>query len=201
MCMFQSGMQRKTESSKAVLSRWKKKEEQDLMGNIGKRLLVCLSSESFLERQPGKQTLFNPLQSFPKLLFWELWACVPYIWAEWGKEIVSGWCQDGNTSSHHLVRSLKSSILSSTSFPMDKTVRGVVSAAAEQSRHKASMVARGDGKFGPWGWPQDPSKTKKCGKEVHPGSAVFNKRHLCQTRHRRDLRHDNADVCQMVHLK
>ena len=23
------------------------------------------------------------------------------------------------------------------------------------------MVAQGDGKFGPWGWPQDPSKPKQ----------------------------------------
>ena len=36
-----------------------------------------------------------------------------------------------------------------------------VSAAVEQSRRKANMVAQGDGKFGPWGWPQDPSKPKK----------------------------------------
>ena len=48
-----------------------------------------------------------------------------------------------------LVRSLKSSILSSTSFQMDKTVWGVVSAAVEQSRRKANMVAQGDDKFGP----------------------------------------------------
>ena len=44
---------------------------------------------------------------------------------------------------------------------MDKTVWGVVSAAVEQSRRKANMVAQGDGKFGPWGWPQDSSKQKK----------------------------------------
>ena len=25
------------------------------------------------------------------------------------------------------------------------------------------MVARGDGKFRPWGWPQNPSKPKQCG--------------------------------------
>ena len=48
-----------------------------------------------------------------------------------------------------LVRSLKSSILSSTSFQLGKTFWGVVSAAVEQSRHKANMVAQGDGKFGP----------------------------------------------------
>ena len=48
-----------------------------------------------------------------------------------------------------LVRSLKSNILSSTSLQKDKTFRGVVSAAVEQSRRKANMVAQGDGKFGP----------------------------------------------------
>ena len=48
-----------------------------------------------------------------------------------------------------LVLSLKSSILSSTSFQMGKTFWGVVSAAVEQSRRKASMVAQGDGKFVP----------------------------------------------------
>ena len=47
-----------------------------------------------------------------------------------------------------LVRSLKSSILSSTSFQMGKTFWGVVSAAVEQSRRKANMVAQGDGIFG-----------------------------------------------------
>ena len=60
-----------------------------------------------------------------------------------------------------LVRSLKSSILSSTSFQPGKTFWWVVSAAVEQSRHKANMVAQGDGKYGPWGWPHDPSKPKK----------------------------------------
>ena len=48
-----------------------------------------------------------------------------------------------------LVRSLKSSILSSTSFQMGKIFWGVVSAAVEQSRRKAKMVAQVDGKFGP----------------------------------------------------
>ena len=60
-----------------------------------------------------------------------------------------------------LVRSLKSSILSSTSFQMGKTFWEVVSAAVEQSRRKANIVAQGDGKFGPRGWPQNPSKPKK----------------------------------------
>ena len=44
---------------------------------------------------------------------------------------------------------------------MDKIFWGVVRAAEEQSRCKANMVARGDGKFGPSGWPQNPSKPKK----------------------------------------
>ena len=48
-----------------------------------------------------------------------------------------------------LVRSLKSSILRSTSLQRDKTFWGVVSAAVEQSRREANMVAQGDGKFGP----------------------------------------------------
>ena len=48
-----------------------------------------------------------------------------------------------------LVPSLKSSILSSTSFQMGKTFWGVVSAAVEQSRRKANRVAQGDRRFGP----------------------------------------------------
>ena len=50
-----------------------------------------------------------------------------------------------------LIRSLKSSILSSTTFQMGNTFWGVVSAAVEQSRRQANMVAQGDGKFGPRG--------------------------------------------------
>ena len=46
-----------------------------------------------------------------------------------------------------LVQSLKSSILSSTSFQKGTAFWGVVRAAVEQSRHKANMVAQGDGKF------------------------------------------------------
>ena len=60
-----------------------------------------------------------------------------------------------------LVRPLKSSILSLTSHQMDKTFWEVVSAAAEQSKGKANTIAWGHGKFGPWGWPQNPSKPKK----------------------------------------
>ena len=51
--------------------------------------------------------------------------------------------------------------MSSTSFQMDKTFWGVGSSAVQQSRRKANMVAQGDGKSGPWGWPQDPSKQTK----------------------------------------
>ena len=46
-------------------------------------------------------------------------------------------------------------------FQMGKTFWGVVSAAVEQSRRKVNMVAQGDGKFGPRGWPHDPSKPKR----------------------------------------
>ena len=63
-----------------------------------------------------------------------------------------------------LVRSMKTIVLSSTSFQMDKTFWGVVRAAVGQSRLKANMVAQRDGNFGPWGWPkwpQDPSKPKE----------------------------------------
>ena len=59
-----------------------------------------------------------------------------------------------------LGRSLMSSILSSTSLQMDKTFWGVVSTAVEQPSRRANMVARGDGKLGPWGWLQNPSKPK-----------------------------------------
>ena len=55
----------------------------------------------------------------------------------------------------------QSIILSSNSLQMDETFWGVGSAAVEQSRCKANMVAQGDGKFGHWGWPQNPSEPKK----------------------------------------
>ena len=72
-----------------------------------------------------------------------------------------------------LVRSLKSNIWSSTSFQMGKTFWWVVSAAVEQSRRKATMVAQGDGKFGPWGWPQGTSKPKKNSKPYLIGLVLF----------------------------
>ena len=50
-----------------------------------------------------------------------------------------------------LVRSLKSNIVSSTSFQMGKAFWGVLSAAVEQSKRRANMVAQGNGKFGPIG--------------------------------------------------
>ena len=46
-------------------------------------------------------------------------------------------------------RSLKSSILSPTSFQMGKTFCGVVGVAVEQSRCKANMVAQIYREFGP----------------------------------------------------
>ena len=60
-----------------------------------------------------------------------------------------------------LIRSLKSSILSSTSFQMDKTFWGVVSAVVEQSRRKPNMVAQGDGKLGPLRLTPESLQTKK----------------------------------------
>ena len=60
-----------------------------------------------------------------------------------------------------LVWSLKSSILSLTSFLLDETFCGVMSTAMEQSRCKDNMVAKGGGIFGPWGWPQNSSNLKK----------------------------------------
>ena len=60
-----------------------------------------------------------------------------------------------------LVRPLKSSILSSTSFKLGKTFWRVVSAAVELSSLKTNRVAKGDGKFGRRGWPLNPSNTQK----------------------------------------
>ena len=60
-----------------------------------------------------------------------------------------------------LVRSLKSSILSSTSFQIGKTSWGVASAAIEQSRRKSNLVAQGDGKFGPQRLTPESLQTKK----------------------------------------
>ena len=48
-----------------------------------------------------------------------------------------------------LVQQLKTSILSSNSFQLDRTFWGVGSAAVEQTRHKANIAAQGDEKFGP----------------------------------------------------
>ena len=56
---------------------------------------------------------------------------------------------------------LKSSILISTSFQVDKTFWGVVSATVEQSRCKANMVAQGDRKFCPKVYPRIPPNQKK----------------------------------------
>ena len=69
------------------------------------------------------------------------------------------WCQDKNTGSR--TNTEVKNIVSSADFQLDKTSWWVGSAVVEQSRRKANMVAQGNGKFGPWGWPQDPSKPKK----------------------------------------
>ena len=45
----------------------------------------------------------------------------------------------------------KTGICRLTSFQMDKTFWGVMSAPVEQSRRKANLVAQGDEKFGPIG--------------------------------------------------
>ena len=68
---------------------------------------------------------------------------------------VSGWCQDGNTSSRTIteVKNLELNLPS-----VNTTFWGVVNAVVEQSRRRANRIARGDGKFGPWGWPQNPSQ-------------------------------------------
>ena len=64
---------------------------------------------------------------------------------------------------------LMSSILSWTSFQMGKPFWGVVGAVVEQSRRKTNMVAQGERKFGPRGWPQ--TKTKP--KNIKMGAAPF----------------------------
>ena len=85
-----------------------------------------------------------------------------------------------------LVRSLKSSNLSLTSLQMDKTFWGVMSVAVGQSRRKANMVAQGNGKFGPWGWPQNPSKPKKkkiaCQLKKARKTFLTNQAHITWTR-------------------
>ena len=54
-----------------------------------------------------------------------------------------------SVASNYLRNMSKPLKLSSTSFQMGKSFLGVVSAAVEQPRRKANMVAQGDGKFGP----------------------------------------------------
>ena len=64
-------------------------------------------------------------------------------------------CNDGQSATDDkmeipvLTLSLKLSFSSSTSFHLDKTLWGVLSAGVEQSRRKAKMVTQGDGKIGP----------------------------------------------------
>ena len=69
----------------------------------------------------------------------------------------------------------KSSILSSTSLQMVKTFWGVVSAAVEQFRRKANMVARGDGEFGPRGRTRNPSKQQQKKKLAITSRVSLNK--------------------------
>ena len=101
---------------------------------------------------------------------------------------------------------------------MGKTFWGVVSAAVEQSRRKVNMVAQGDGKFGPWGWPQDPSKPKmgrmsqltKAGQKIaihifylfqvrvcRPGLAACGYSHPTSPFIILELKNTSPDVCEV----
>ena len=55
-----------------------------------------------------------------------------------------------NSSNFYLDKTLwiKSRVLNTSSSNLDKTLWGVLSVAVEQSRRKGNMVAQGDGKFG-----------------------------------------------------
>ena len=59
------------------------------------------------------------------------------------KQLVNFTTQNVTLTTKVIVRSLKSSILSSTSFQSDKTIWRVVSAVVDQSGLKANMVAQG----------------------------------------------------------
>ena len=49
-----------------------------------------------------------------------------------------------------------------------------MSAASEKPRRKTNLVAQGDCKFAPWGWPQNPSKRKKANiKNTLPSRRIF----------------------------
>ena len=61
-----------------------------------------------------------------------------------------------------LVQSLKSSTMSSTSLQLDKTFRGVLSAAVQSNQGlKANMVDQGDGNFSSKTGPRIPPSKKK----------------------------------------
>ena len=62
---------------------------------------------------------------------------------------VSGWYQDGNTSSRTIT---EVKLLELSQFSVGWNFLVTVSAAVEQSNCKAKIVAHIDGKFGPWGW-------------------------------------------------
>ena len=118
----------------------------------------------------------------------------PFYWAEWKSEKVGQLCaldvvDPGDEfgiilrlstfagyMQHHLwkhwpflpLRTLSllwNFKISSTTFLNFIKFWGVVSAAVEQSRRRANMVAQGDGKFSPWGWPQNPSKPNQKERE------------------------------------
>ena len=65
------------------------------------------------------------------------------------KHCVSSWCQDGNTRSR-MITEVKQFELNQFSDGQNFLGSGECS-AVEQSKCKSNIVAKGDGKFGPWG--------------------------------------------------
>ena len=78
--------------------------------------------------------------AFKQLISPIIWVSTIFILLFMYVTWISGWCQDEIAV---LARSLKSSILSSTSFQLDETFWQMMSAAEEQSRRKANMEAQG----------------------------------------------------------
>ena len=87
--------------------------------------------------------------------------------------LVSGWCQDGYTSSRTITE-----VKLSLAQPVSRWVK-LSGEWWVQFRHEANMVAQGDGKFGPWGWPQDPSKPIKQTKKNMNFTSVSNTWRTC----------------------
>ena len=83
-----------------------------------------------------------------------------WIHGSWAQPVFRWLKPSGECCCRAIVRTLKSSIWSSTSFQLDKTFWGVGSAAVDQSRRIANRVVQGDWKFSSLGWPQNPSKTQ-----------------------------------------